>query len=77
MFKKLWLTQNNGRLIKKSVGVEETMQNFEITENCRSTSNEDLVCILRFKEIRTQNINVIIGNLNINSIAFKLDELSC
>ena len=29
----------------------------------------------RFKEIRTQNFNVIIDNLNINSLAFKFDEL--
>ena len=75
MFKKLWLKQKNGCLIKKRVGIEETMQKLEITENCWSSSDVNLDCISRFKEIRTQNINVIIDNLNINSIAFKFDEL--
>ena len=52
------------------------MQNPKITDNYRSTSTADLDCISRFKEIRTQNFNnVIIGNLNINSLAFKFDEL--
>ena len=52
------------------------MQKSKITDNCRSTSTADLRCISRLKEIRNQNFNnVIIGNLNINSLAFKLDEL--
>ena len=52
------------------------MQNPKITDNYRSTSTADLDCISRFKEIRTQNFNnVIIGNLNINSLTFKFDEL--
>ena len=52
------------------------MQISKITGNCRSTSTADLDCISRFMEIRTQNFNnVIIGNLNINSLAFKFDEL--
>ena len=52
------------------------MQKSKITDNCRSTSTTDLDCISRFKEIRTQNFNnVIIGNLNINSLASKFDEL--
>lgn len=51
------------------------MQKLEITENCWSSSDVNLDCISRFKEIRIQNINVIIDNLNINSIAFKFDEL--
>ena len=52
------------------------MQKPKITDNCRSTSTPDLDCISRFKEIRTQNFNnVIIGNLNINYLAFKFDEL--
>ena len=53
-----------------------TMQTSKITDNCRSTSTTNLDCMSRFKEIRTQNFNnVIIGNLNINSLAFKFDEL--
>ena len=52
------------------------MQKSKITFNCISTSTADLDCISRFKEIRTQNLNnVIRGNLNINSLAFKFDEL--
>ena len=52
------------------------MQKSKIKDNCRSTSTADLGCISRFKEIRTENFNnVIIGNLNINSLAFKFDEL--
>ena len=52
------------------------MQKSKITDNYRSTSTADSDCISRFKEIRTQNFNnVIIGNLNINSQAFKFDEL--
>ena len=52
------------------------MQKSKITFNCISTSTADLDCISRFKEIRTQNFNNgIIGNLNINSLAFKFDEL--
>ena len=52
------------------------MQNPKITDNYRSTSTADLDCISKFKEIRTQNFtNVIIGNLNINSLDFKFDEL--
>ena len=52
------------------------MQKSKITDNYRSTSTADSDCISRFKEIRTQNFNnVIIGNLNIKSLAFKFDEL--
>ena len=52
------------------------MQKSKITDNCRSTSIADLDCISRFKEIRTQNFNnVIIGNLNINSLDFNFNEL--
>ena len=52
------------------------MQKPKIADNCRSSSTADLDCISRFKEIRTQNFNnVIIGNLNINSLTFKFDEL--
>ena len=52
------------------------MQNPKITDNYRSTSTADLDCISKFKEIRTQSFtNVIIGNLNINSLDFKFDEL--
>ena len=48
----------------------------KITVNCISTSTADLDCISRFKVIRTQNFNNgIIGNLNINSLAFKFHEL--
>ena len=52
------------------------MQNPKITDNYRSTSTADLDCISKLKEIRTQSFaNVIIGNLNINSLDFKFDEL--
>ena len=51
------------------------MRKSKITDNCRSTSTADLDRISRFKGIRTQNFNVIIGNLNINSLDFKFDEL--
>ena len=59
-----------------SIDIKETMQKSKITGNCKSTSTADLDCVSRFKEIRTQKFsNVIIDNLNINSLAFKLDEL--
>ena len=52
------------------------MQKSKITDNCRSTSTSNLDWISRFKKIRTQNFNnVIIRNLNINSLAFTFDEL--
>ena len=52
------------------------MQKSKITDNCRSTSTADLDCILRFKETSTQNFNnVIVGNVNTNSLTFKFDEL--
>ena len=52
------------------------MQKSKITGNCSSTSIADLDCMTRFNETRTQNFNnVMIGNLNINSLAFKFDEL--
>ena len=52
------------------------MKKFKITDNCRITSTTDLDCISRFKETRTENFNnVMIINLNINSLAFKFDEL--
>ena len=52
------------------------MQKSKITDICRSTLTASLDCISRFEEIRNQNFNnVIIGNLNINSLAFKFDEL--
>ena len=52
------------------------MQNPKITDNYRSTSTADLDCLSKFKVIRTQSFtNVIIGNLNINSLDFKFDEL--
>ena len=52
------------------------MQKSKITDNCRSTSTSNLDWMSRFKKIRTQNFNnVIIRNLNINSLAFTFDEL--
>ena len=53
------------------------MQKSKITDNCRSISTADVGCISRFKKIRTQIFNtVIIGNLNINYLDFKFNELS-
>ena len=49
--------------------------NQNLSDNCRSTSDVDLDCISRFTEIRSQNVNIIIGILNINSTTFKFDEL--
>ena len=52
------------------------MKKSKITDNCRITSTTDLDCISRLKEIRTENFNnVMIINLNINSLAFKFNEL--
>ena len=52
------------------------MQKSKLTNNCRSTSTANLDWISRFNEMRTQNFNnVIKGNLNINSLDFKFDEL--
>ena len=52
------------------------MKNSKIIDNCIKNSTADLDFISTFNEIRTQKFNnAIIGNLKINFLAFKFDNL--
>ena len=63
-----WQT-NKGKPLDIDVGIKEVAQ-----DSCGSSLRSD--CISKIKTIRTQNINnVIIGNLNINSLSHDLKVL--
>ena len=59
---------NRSRSSDVDVDIKEVVQDF-------SGSSIRSDCISRIKAIRTQNVNVIIGNLNINSLSSKFDDL--
>ena len=59
---------NRSRSSDVDVDIKEVVQ-----DSSGSSIRSD--CISRIKAIRTQNVNVIIGNLNINSLSSKFDDL--
>ena len=59
---------NRSRSSDVDVDIKEVVQ-----DSSGSSISSD--CISRIKAIRTQNVNVIIGNLNINSLSSKFDDL--
>lgn len=59
---------NKSRSSDVDVDIKEVVQ-----DSSGSSIRSD--CISRIKAIRTQNVNVIIGNLNINSLSSKFDNL--